>query len=77
MPAYLNGWLLDSIVGDTEKLKREIYQNFDESVEKLFPRAIEEVRAEKADRIAAEKELVEQRKAEESEFKEHEKEVKR
>jgi hypothetical protein len=32
MPAYLNRWLLDSVVGDSEKLKREIYQNFDEGV---------------------------------------------
>ena len=47
MPASLNRWLLDSVVGDTEKLKREIFQNFDEGVQEMFPRAIEELRAEK------------------------------
>lgn len=43
------------MVGDTEKLKREIYQHFDEGVQEMFPRAIEELRAEKQDRIVAEK----------------------
>ena len=47
MPASLNRGLLDSVVGDTEKLKREIFQNFDEGVQEMFPRAIEELRAEK------------------------------
>ncbi len=55
MPSYLNSWLFDSVVGDTEKLKREIYQYFDEGVQEMFPRAIEELRAEKQDRIVAEK----------------------
>jgi len=62
MPASLNKWLLDSVVGDTDKLKRELYQNFDEGVQEMFPRAIEELRAEKQDRIAAAKENAEKKK---------------
>jgi hypothetical protein len=53
MPSYINQWLFDSVAGDSEKLKREIYQYFDEGVQEMFPRAIEELRAEKQDRIAA------------------------
>jgi len=32
MPATMNKWLIDSVVGDTEKLKRELYANFDEGI---------------------------------------------